>query len=68
MVPHLAVFTIYTLFKQIAHGREAVYSLFAEIMSFFISECTQHGRTLPFVVALLSVGIGQLQMEGARLL
>lgn len=33
-------------------------------MSVFISKCTQHGRTLPFVVALLSVDTGQLQMEG----
>lgn len=43
--------------------REAVYSLFAEIRSFFISKCTQQGRTLPFVIAQLSVGTGQLEME-----
>lgn len=33
MVPLLALFAIYTLFKQIALGRGAVYSLFAEIIS-----------------------------------
>lgn len=64
MVLHLALFAIYTLFKQIARGRGAMYSLFAEIMFFFISKCTQQGRSLPFVVALLSVDTRQLQMEG----
>lgn len=68
MVLHLAVFAIYTLLKQIALGSGAVYSLFAEIISLFISKCTQQGMTLPLVVALLSVDTGQLQMEGVRLL
>lgn len=38
--------------------------LCTEIKTDIISKCTQQERTLPFVVALLSVDTGQLQMEG----
>lgn len=63
MVPRSALFAICSLFKQVALGRGAVYSLFAKIMSFSMSKGTQQGRTLSSAVALLSVDTGRLQME-----
>lgn len=55
VVPHSALFPICSLFKRVGLGKGAVYSLSAVMIAFSISKRAQQGRTLQFVVAVLSV-------------